>query len=163
MTKKDFMKLAIDLSIENIDKGGGPFGAVIVKDNKVIAASGNSVTNDLAIVNFDLKLTDGNELTVQKIKQTLLLFEGEWFLNNFELTTPSSRIILTYNYKGIAEFDAQLNGLCIPKTRRINGKIDILEVIEKYNFPEGLKMTVGISAGDNWGSAKKVDAYLDTF
>ncbi len=47
MTKKDFMKLAIDLSIENIDKGGGPFGAVIVKDNKVIAASGNSVTNDL--------------------------------------------------------------------------------------------------------------------
>ena len=47
MTKKDFMKLAIDLSIENIDKCGGPFGAVIVKDNKVIAASGNSVTNDL--------------------------------------------------------------------------------------------------------------------
>ncbi|MCK9254415.1 MAG: nucleoside deaminase [Bacteroidales bacterium] len=47
MNKQDFMKLAIDLSIENIDKGGGPFGAVIVKDNKVIAASGNSVTNDL--------------------------------------------------------------------------------------------------------------------
>ena len=65
----------------------------------------------------------------------------EWFLNNFELTTPSSRIILTYNYKGIAEFDAQLNGLCIPKTRRINGKIDILEVIEKYNFPVIIKPT----------------------
>jgi len=38
-----------------------------------------------------------------------------------------------------------------------------IPLIEKYNFPEGLKMTVGISAGDNWGSAKKVDAYLDTF
>ncbi len=44
--KETFMRMAIDLSIENIDKGGGPFGAVIVKDNKVIAASGNSVTND---------------------------------------------------------------------------------------------------------------------
>ena len=65
----------------------------------------------------------------------------EWFLNNFELTTPSSRIILTYNYKGVAEFDAQLNGLCIPKTRQINGKIDILEVIEKYNFPVIIKPT----------------------
>lgn len=44
--KKEFMQMAIKLSIENIDKGGGPFGAVIVKDNKVVAASGNSVTND---------------------------------------------------------------------------------------------------------------------
>ena len=44
--KEEFMRMAIKLSIENIDNGGGPFGAVIVKDNKVIAASGNSVTND---------------------------------------------------------------------------------------------------------------------
>lgn len=44
--KNEFMQMAINLSIENIDKGGGPFGAVIVKGNKVIAASGNSVTND---------------------------------------------------------------------------------------------------------------------
>lgn len=44
--KEDFMKMAINLSLENIDAGGGPFGAVIVKNNKVIAASGNSVTND---------------------------------------------------------------------------------------------------------------------
>lgn len=46
MNKKEFMQMAIDLSVKNIDKGGGPFGAVIVKNNKVIAASGNSVTND---------------------------------------------------------------------------------------------------------------------
>ncbi|MFQ3580005.1 MAG: nucleoside deaminase [Bacteroidales bacterium] len=43
---KDFMKLAIDLSIKNIEKGGGPFGAVIVKDGEIIAASANSVTID---------------------------------------------------------------------------------------------------------------------
>jgi tRNA(Arg) A34 adenosine deaminase TadA len=46
MSKEKFMQMAIDLSIANIDKGGGPFGAVIVKDGEVIAASGNSVTND---------------------------------------------------------------------------------------------------------------------
>ncbi len=46
MDKEKFMRMAIDLSIENIDKGGGPFGAVIVKDGVVIAASANSVTND---------------------------------------------------------------------------------------------------------------------
>lgn len=43
---KDFMKLAIDLSIKNIENGGGPFGAVIVKDGEIIAASANSVTID---------------------------------------------------------------------------------------------------------------------
>lgn len=40
------MRQAIDLSIENIDNGGGPFGAVIVKDGEIIAAKANSVTND---------------------------------------------------------------------------------------------------------------------
>lgn len=32
-----FMEMAINLSIDNIDTGGGPFGAVIVKDGKVIS------------------------------------------------------------------------------------------------------------------------------
>ena len=41
-----FMQLAIDLSDENIDNGGGPFGAVIVKNNKIIATGVNRVTAD---------------------------------------------------------------------------------------------------------------------
>ena len=41
-----FMNMACDLACENIDRGGGPFGAVIVKDGEVIAAAGNSVTLD---------------------------------------------------------------------------------------------------------------------
>ena len=43
---KRFMKMACDLACENVDRGGGPFGAVIVKDGEVIAAAGNSVTID---------------------------------------------------------------------------------------------------------------------
>jgi len=41
---KKFMRRAIQLSIENLQKGGGPFGAVIVKDDEIIAEAANSVT-----------------------------------------------------------------------------------------------------------------------
>ena len=41
------MREAIRLSIENVNYGnGGPFGAVIVKDNKIIARGVNRVTSD---------------------------------------------------------------------------------------------------------------------
>jgi len=46
MEKKDYMRKAIELSIKNMERGGGPFGAVIVKDGEIIAASANSVTID---------------------------------------------------------------------------------------------------------------------
>ena len=42
--KKQFMSRAIELSIESVQKGGGPFGSVIVKDNKIIAEGSNKVT-----------------------------------------------------------------------------------------------------------------------
>ena len=38
-----FMQMAIDLSIENIDTGGGPFGAVIVRNGEVIATGAKRV------------------------------------------------------------------------------------------------------------------------
>ncbi len=37
------MQMAIDLSIENIERGGGPFGAVIVRDGEVISTGTNRV------------------------------------------------------------------------------------------------------------------------
>ncbi|MBR6178893.1 MAG: nucleoside deaminase [Bacteroidales bacterium] len=43
---REFMQRAIDLAAESVKKGGGPFGAVVVKDGKVIAESANSVTPD---------------------------------------------------------------------------------------------------------------------
>ena len=44
MTKIDFMKKAIVLSIQNIKDNGGPFGCIIVKDNNIIAEGVNRVT-----------------------------------------------------------------------------------------------------------------------
>jgi len=41
---KEFMREAIRLADESVKNGGGPFGAVIVKDGKIIAGSSNSVT-----------------------------------------------------------------------------------------------------------------------
>ena len=41
---RQFMRMAIELSIENVANGGGPFGAVIVRDGEVIATGTNRVT-----------------------------------------------------------------------------------------------------------------------
>ena len=43
---KAFMREAIRLADESVQKGGGPFGAVIVRDGEIIAGSSNSVTID---------------------------------------------------------------------------------------------------------------------
>jgi guanine deaminase len=43
--KEKYMLEAIRLSVENVEHGrGGPFGAVVVKDGKIIARGTNSVT-----------------------------------------------------------------------------------------------------------------------
>ena len=44
--KNKFMQKAIDLSIESVNKGGGPFGSVIVKGDKIIAEGSNKVTSN---------------------------------------------------------------------------------------------------------------------
>ena len=43
---KEYMREAIRLADESVKNGGGPFGAVIVKDGEIIAGSANSVTRD---------------------------------------------------------------------------------------------------------------------
>jgi len=44
MYKDEFMRRAIRLSLANVKKGGGPFGAVIVKNGKIISTGVNRVT-----------------------------------------------------------------------------------------------------------------------
>ena len=43
MIENDFMKQAANAAMENMKTQGGPFGAVIVKDNKIIATGANRV------------------------------------------------------------------------------------------------------------------------
>ncbi len=44
--EEKFMRHAIELSKKSVENGGGPFGAVIVKDGEIIAEASNSVTHD---------------------------------------------------------------------------------------------------------------------
>ena len=43
--KNEFMSRAIEVSIESVNKGGGPFGSLIVKDSKIISEGFNKVTS----------------------------------------------------------------------------------------------------------------------
>ena len=42
--KNKFMLKAIELSIKSAETTGGPFGCIIVKDNKIISEGFNKVT-----------------------------------------------------------------------------------------------------------------------
>ncbi len=42
----EFLKKAIEIAADSIDNGGGPFGAVIVRDGELIAVGNNRVTCD---------------------------------------------------------------------------------------------------------------------
>jgi len=46
MTNKELMRRAIELSIESVKNGGGPFGAVIARNGEIIAEGSNCVTID---------------------------------------------------------------------------------------------------------------------
>ncbi|KRT16194.1 guanine deaminase [Pedobacter ginsenosidimutans] len=43
---QEYMRMAIELSVQNVSESiGGPFGAVVVKDGRLIAKSANKVTS----------------------------------------------------------------------------------------------------------------------
>lgn len=46
MNKEELMRRAIALSINSVQNGGGPFGAVIARDGEIIAEGSNRVTLD---------------------------------------------------------------------------------------------------------------------
>jgi guanine deaminase len=43
-SEQDFMRLAIRLATENVRSGGGPFGAVVVRNGEIVATGVNRVT-----------------------------------------------------------------------------------------------------------------------
>ena len=46
MTNEELMRRAIALSEESVQRGGGPFGAVIARGGEIVAEASNSVTID---------------------------------------------------------------------------------------------------------------------
>ena len=43
-TKEDFLREAIRVASDNVASGGGPFGAIVVRDGEVVARAANQVT-----------------------------------------------------------------------------------------------------------------------
>lgn len=46
-TDQDWLRMAVDLAAKNVLTGGGPFGAVIVRDGEVVGTGVNRVTIDM--------------------------------------------------------------------------------------------------------------------
>lgn len=47
MSDEVWLTRAVDLALTNVAEGGGPFGAVVVRDGEVLATGQNRVTRDL--------------------------------------------------------------------------------------------------------------------
>ncbi|MDQ4051488.1 MAG: nucleoside deaminase [Actinomycetota bacterium] len=47
MTDAAWLRQAVELAVANVAEGGGPFGAVVVKDDELLATGQNRVTRDL--------------------------------------------------------------------------------------------------------------------
>ena len=47
MAQDKFMEQAIQLALANVNNGGGPFAALVVKDGRIIATGANQVTSNL--------------------------------------------------------------------------------------------------------------------
>ena len=45
-TNEEFMRMAIRMSVENIEHGGGPFAALIVKNGEIVSTGINSVAEE---------------------------------------------------------------------------------------------------------------------
>jgi tRNA(Arg) A34 adenosine deaminase TadA len=43
MRRKEFMRRAVELSRQSLERGGGPFGAVVVRDGEIVGEGANSV------------------------------------------------------------------------------------------------------------------------
>lgn len=46
MSHEEYLQMALDTARESVEEGGGPFGAVVVKDGKIIAKAANRVVLD---------------------------------------------------------------------------------------------------------------------
>ena len=75
--KNKFMQKAIELSIESINSGGGPFGSVIAKGDKIISEGMNRVA-----VNND-PTAHGEITAIRQACKKLNTFD----LNGYELYT----------------------------------------------------------------------------
>ena len=149
--KNKFMQKAIELSIESINSGGGPFGSVIVKGDKIISEGMNRVT-----VNND-PTAHGEITAIRQACKKLNTFD----LNGYELYTNCEPCPMCLS----AIYWSHINKVYYANTRDDAHKIDFLDPIiytelQKSNEEKKIQMVQmmraeGLKAFEIWD--KKVD------
>ena len=149
--KNKFMQKAIELSIESINSGGGPFGSVIAKDDKIISEGMNRVT-----VNND-PTAHGEITAIRQACKKLNTFD----LNGYELYTNCEPCPMCLS----AIYWSHIDKVYYANTRDDAHKIDFLDPIiytelQKSNEEKKIQMVQmmraeGLKAFEIWD--KKVD------
>lgn len=107
--------------------------------NKDILLSSN---HDLAIIDFDLKLTDETNVVAQRVKRALLLFKGEYFLDS-EIGMPYYDDIL-----GTKNSIDTIQAIFINAIREVKGVADIKEFNIAFDDPTRT-LTINMNIKDN--------------
>ena len=129
--KNKFMQRAIDLSIESIRSGGGPFGSVIVKGEKIISEGMNRV-----IVNND-PTAHGEITAIRQACKKLNTFD----LSGYELYSNCEPCPMCLS----AIYWSHIDKVYYANTREDAHKIDFLDPIiytelQKKNEEKKIKM-----------------------
>ena len=145
------MQRAIELSIESINSGGGPFGSVIAKDDKIISEGMNRVT-----VNND-PTAHGEITAIRQACKKLNTFD----LNGYELFTNCEPCPMCLS----AIYWSHIDKVYYANTRDDAHKIDFLDPIiytelQKSNEEKKIQMVQmmraeGLKAFEIWD--KKID------
>ena len=149
--KNKFMQRAIELSIKSINSGGGPFGSVIAKDDKIISEGMNRVT----VINDP---TAHGEITaIRQACKKLNTFD----LKGYELYTNCEPCPMCLS----AIYWSHIDKVYYANTRDDAHKIDFLDPIiytelQKSNEEKKIQMVQmmraeGLKAFEIWD--KKVD------
>ncbi len=149
--KNKFMQRAIELSIESINSGGGPFGSVVAKDNEIISEGMNRVT-----VNND-PTANGEITAIRQACKKLNTFD----LSGYELYSNCEPCPMCLS----AIYWSHIDKVYYANTRDDAHKIDFLDPIiykelQKTNEEKKIQMVQmmrkeGLKAFEIWD--KKVD------
>ena len=149
--KNKFMQRAIELSIESIHSGGGPFGSVVAKDNEIISEGMNRVT-----VNND-PTAHGEITAIRQACKKLNTFD----LSGYELYSNCEPCPMCLS----AIYWSHIDRVYYANTRDDAHKIDFLDPIiykelQKTNEEKKIQMVQmmrkeGLKAFEIWD--KKVD------
>ena len=149
--KNKFMQRAIELPIESIHSGGGPFGSVVAKDNEIISEGMNRVT-----VNND-PTAHGEITAIRQACKKLNTFD----LSGYELYSNCEPCPMCLS----AIYWSHIDKVYYANTRDDAHKIDFLDPIiykelQKTNEEKKIQMVQmmrkeGLKAFEIWD--KKVD------